>query len=345
MDPECAQVVAPRVTYHLPGDTGELELDLGLPKPPPGTDAATDGADASLPRYITDVRHALEAVLRRANLSIWLMIDRLDEVFPRRSELERTALRGLLRAMRILSSEPIRVKVFLRDDMLEHVVQGENGFVALTHVTARQADTLRWTEDQILTMVVKRMFANSRLREYLSVDSERLEASVDYRREAFAAIFPRTVHRGQKQSPTLTWIYARCADGRGVVTPRDVLDLLIRASQHQHDSCRSNPAGMSEWVITAPALKYGLDQLSLRKKTTYLQADFPQLWGHIERLMSGKTEYSDQALRRTFGAEWEQVTADLVSIGLLEKGTRRGEPAYVIPFLYRRGLELTQGRA
>lgn len=335
----------PKVTYTIPGGAGELELDLGLPGPSPRATVAAADDDTTLPRYITDVRHALEAVLRRANLSIWLMIDRLDEVFPRRSELERTALRGLLRALRILSSEPIRVKVFLRDDMLEHVVQGQDGFVALTHVTARQADTLRWTEDQVLTMVVKRMFANSQLREYLGIDGERLEASVDYRREAFAAVFPPTVHRGPKQSPTLTWIYARCADGRGVVTPRDVLDLLIRASQHQHDSCRANPEGTSEWIITAPALKYGLDELSVRKKTTYLQAEFPHLWGHIERLMNGKTEYNNRALRRTFGEEWERVSTDLISIGLFARGTRRGETVYVIPSLYRRGLELTQGRA
>jgi len=335
----------PRLTYRLPGDQGELDLDFGLPGPPAKSQTAPDEAGTALPRYLIDVRHALEAVLRRANLSIWLMIDRLDEIFPRRSDLERTALRGLLRAMRILSSDPIRVKVFLRDDMLEHVVQGQNGFVALTHITARQADTLGWTEEQILTMAVKRIFANPPLREYLRVDGERLEASADYRREAFDTVFPPTVHRGKKQSPTLTWIYTRCADGRGVVTPRDVLDLLIRASQHQQDTCRTNPAGLSESVITAPALKYGLEQLSVRKRTTYLEAEFPHIWGHIERLMGGKTEYSEQALRRTFGSEWDRVTTDLASIGVFAKGTRRGAPAYVIPFLYRRGLELTQGRA
>ena len=62
--------------------------------------------------------------------------------------------------MRYFASPSIRVKVFLRDDMLEQVVRTENGFTALTHVTVRQADTLRWTQDQILAMVVKRFFAN-----------------------------------------------------------------------------------------------------------------------------------------------------------------------------------------
>ena len=62
-------------------------------------------------------------MLDASQLSLWLMVDRLDEVFPRRSDVERTALRGLLRAMRYFASASIRVKVFLRDDMLEQVVR------------------------------------------------------------------------------------------------------------------------------------------------------------------------------------------------------------------------------
>ncbi len=178
------------LTYTLPSNQGELSLDLGGNRPTGGQEAPPPQAGAELPQYLGDVRHTLEAVLRKADLSIWLMVDRLDEIFPRRSPLERTALRGLLRAMRILSSDPIRVKIFLRDDMLEQVVEGKDGFVGLTHIMARQADTLRWTEDQILSMVGKRIFANRPMREYLGVDIERLEASAEYRTEAFYMVFP-----------------------------------------------------------------------------------------------------------------------------------------------------------
>src|SRR6266849_2587857 len=124
------------------------------------------------------------------------MVDRLDEIFPRRSDVERTALRGLLRAMRYFSSPSIRVKVFLRDDMLEQVVRTDSGFTALTHVTVRQADTLRWTQDQILAMVVKRFFANDDLSAYLEIDRTRLDASAAYRTQSFDRIFPPTVFRG-----------------------------------------------------------------------------------------------------------------------------------------------------
>ena len=60
----------------------------------------------------------------------------------------------------------IRIKIFLRDDMLEQAVSVPEGFTALTHLTARQADTLRWSEENILTMLVKRLFANEALRKY-----------------------------------------------------------------------------------------------------------------------------------------------------------------------------------
>jgi len=335
----------PTLTFKLPQDHGEIELDLGLPKPADTSGGSPGEREDELPRFLMDVRSTLEAVLKHVKLSLWLMVDRLDEIFPRRSRMERVALRGLLRAMRILSCNQIRVKVFLRDDMLEHVVRGENGFVALTHVTARAADTLRWTEEQVMSLVVKRIFANQALCDYCDVNKVRLDASAEYRRESFYKVFPPRVNRGAKQSPTLTWIYTRCADGRGVVTPRDVLDLLIRARQWQEDACRGNLAGTSDWMIGPQALQYGLAELSKRKRLTYLEAEFPHLWPEIAKMIGGKAEYSEAALGKTFGAGWRRILDDLVSVGVLASVTRRGQPAFIIPIVYRRGLEVTQGRA
>jgi hypothetical protein len=147
----------PALKYNLPNDAGELELDLlGNPK----QRSTPDRPPNELPKYVSEIREALEEVLKKSDLSLWLMVDRLDEVFPRRSEIERRALRGLLRAMRLFTSNRLRVKIFLRDDMLDNLVKGGEGFTALTHVTARKADTLRWDNDQILAMLAKRFFSN-----------------------------------------------------------------------------------------------------------------------------------------------------------------------------------------
>ena len=335
----------PKVKYTPPDNSGEWEFDLFGSVRPPVKEPVSDGTQHDLPKYINEIKVALEAVLQRCELSLWLMIDRLDEIFPRRSDLEKRALRGLLRAMMYFTSTSIRVKVFLRDDMLDQVVRTGNGFTALTHVTARQADTLRWTQEQILSFVVKRIFANPPIALFLKVNKDHLEANATYRSECFYKVFPPTVYRGSNQSPTLRWICSRCSDGRGVITPRDVLDLLIRAKQRQYDECTANPDEAVNWIIGSAALQYGFEELSKRKRQTYLEAEFPHLWKHIEKFIKGKTDYDEHSLRTLLGRDWEMITEDLTSIGLFSKTKKGSQVIYSVPFLYRDGLQLTRGKA
>lgn len=327
----------------FPQDAGAIEIDFfGNPiKPGP----EKPGKPIDVPQYVAEIKETLEAVLERTQLSIWLMVDRLDEVFPRRSSLETRALRGLLRSTRLFATQAIRIKIFLRDDMLEQVVSTPEGFTALTHLTARQADTLRWSDDQILTMIVKRLFANDEIRKYLKVDMARLDSDQQYRNVCFYNFFPETVHTGAKQSPTLRWIYNHTMDGRGTVTPRDILDLLTKAKQCQQDIFKANPTGQSSWLIGPQAMLYGLEELSKRKRDTYLRAEFPHLWPNIEQLQGGKSEYSVGALQGLFGKHWEKVISDFISIGLIKRQERSGSESFWIPFLYRKGLDLSQGRA
>ena len=194
-------------------------------------------------------------------------------------------------------------------------------------------------------MIVKRFVANSHLAAYLGLKREQIDASTAYRTECFNAIFPPTVFKPPKQSTTLRWICKRCADGRGVITPRDVLDLLIRSTQRQQDICRANPEGTSHCVIDAAAILYGFEELSKRKRDTYLQAEFPHLWTDMEKFSGGKADYSEDALRDLLGARWKEVTENLPSIGFLFKGVKNNEPLFSIPFLYRHGMNLTQGSA
>jgi hypothetical protein len=194
-------------------------------------------------------------------------------------------------------------------------------------------------------MVVKRFFANGPLVSYLELNSEQLEASAAYRAQCFEKLFPPTVFKGTRQSPTIRWLYNRCADGRGVVTPRDVLDLLIRAKQRQQDIYAADPEGTSDQIIGAAAILYGFEELSKRKRQTYLQAEFPHLWKGIEKFYGGKTDYSADALHTLLGSDWRPTVEHLSAIGFFSKGRKGGEEIYSIPFLYRHGMNLTQGKA
>ena len=63
------------------------------------------------------------------------------------------------------------------------------------------------------------------------------------------------------------------------MTPRDVLDLLIRAKQRQQDTYAADPDGESDYIIGTNAIQYGFEELSERKRETYLQAEFPHFCG------------------------------------------------------------------
>jgi hypothetical protein len=335
--------IRPKISCKPDSNKFELEI-FGEPKKHEAA-AGSPNAQRALPKYFHHVKSDLEKILLRSKLQLWLMIDRLDEIFPRRTELETRALRGLLRTSRLFESKEIRVKIFLRDDILDQITDTKDGFTALTHLTARQADKLRWSEEQILKLVVKRLFTSKELCHLLNIDPKTLDSASEYQQEAFYRVFPPTVHTGQNQSSTLRWIYNHTMDGRGVVTPRDVIDLLTHAKQHQQDQFGADSGGTSEWVIGPDAVIYGLEELSLHKRDTYLKAEFPHFWPHIQKFKKGKTEYSEEALARLLGKQGKKIRDDLISIGVLRQTQRKGVPSYKIPFVYWKGLELIRGTA
>ncbi len=323
---------------------GSYEIDLFGNRVEPQESAHSD-EPAELPRYINQVKDDLEAILAKANLNLWMMVDRLDEIFPRRTEMETHALRGLLRTLKMFQSPHLRVKIFLRDDILGQVTSGNEGFTALTHITSRQSDKMQWSEEQILTLIVNRLFASEALRTYLKVDKHKLASSKAYQQQVFYWVFPPTVHTGSRQSNTLRWIYTHTMDGNRVVTPRDVIDLLTRAKQKQQDELQASRNGPLEWIIGPSAIQYGLAELSKRKRDTYLKAEFPRFWPNIELFAKGKTKYSEAALKKLLGKDWQKIVDDLLSIGFLQDGEQKGSRILEIPFVFRDGLGLTRGKA
>src|SRR5262249_48770691 len=155
-----------------------------------------------------------------------------------------------------------------------------------------------------------------------------------YQEDFFYRVFPRTVHSGKRQSQTLRWIYTHTQDGKGVVTPRDVIDLLTRAKQRQQDELRNSQNSPLDWIIGPQAIRYGLTELSKRKRDTYLKAEFPHFWPHIEKFIAGKTQYSEKASGKLLGSKWAEVVSDLVSIGLLTETKTQGKRMLKIPFIF-----------
>ncbi|MGD0280549.1 MAG: hypothetical protein ABSC11_14775, partial [Smithella sp.] len=64
------------------------------------------------PIYLASFRDQLADILGKNKIKIWVMLDRLDEVFPHRSEVEKIGLRGLLKASYNFSHPNLRTKIF-----------------------------------------------------------------------------------------------------------------------------------------------------------------------------------------------------------------------------------------
>jgi hypothetical protein len=208
----------PRVAWTPADNVGQFELSLG--DNVQNSQVGPKDADPRMPVYIDATASRLEQILIKTDLCLWLMVDRLDELFARRSETETRALRGLLQTLRLFRSDRIRVKVFLRDDILDQII-GDQGFTALTHVAARRSDILRWSEEQILTMIVRRIFANDAVRRRFNVDKQLLVSSIEYQRQQFYKVFANHVHR----PPIKAIPYAGY-----ITTPRTEEALLLRVT-------------------------------------------------------------------------------------------------------------------
>ena len=69
------------------------------------------------------------------------------------------------------------------------------------------------------------------------------------------------------------------------------------------------------------------------------------MWPNIAKLIGGKTEYTKNALQKIYGKGTEKIIEDFVSLGVLRPRTKNKMDNYWIPHLYRKGLELSQGKA
>jgi len=307
-------------------------------RPEMGVEFDVDKNLSSHPAYIGDIRDVLCSLLQKNKFRIWIMLDRLDEVFQRRSAEEENGLKGLLKASYNLSQPELRIKVFLRDDIIEQLATSKDGFTAMTHVTDRASSTMRWTKDNILLLIVKRLYAIHSIAEVFPVDQEKLDRDPSYREECFYSVFPPRVGK----LLTLDWIMNVLSDGKGIVTPRDVIDLFNLAKAIEFKDFQLNKSNR-DFLVSPESLKNALEHLSKEKRDKFLMAEFPHMRDDILKLEGNYSIHNAQSLEHLFNTNWNKVVADFISIGLLKHDPKKA--SYKIPKIWLKGLRITQGKA
>ena len=288
------------------------------------------------PIYLTDLKNTIVSILDKNKIKIWIMLDRLDEVFLHRSLVEKNGLKGLLKAAYNFSHPSLRVKVFLRDDIIEYLAA--DGFTALTHVTDRCSSTMTWSKDDILYLITKRIAASEYLRYEYGINSDRIDSDKPYRKELFYKIFPPLIGK----TPTFDWLFNCCSDGNDIVTPRDIIDFFRFAKSFQFKKFKLT-AQKQDFLIEEDSFKKALEVLSKHKKALYLFAEFPHLKEFILKFEGGCSEHNAESLQSILGGNWIKIVEELKSIGFLKHVPKSG--IYKIPVIWREGLSIKRKKA
>ncbi len=279
----------------------------------------------------------LNECLKDLGLTVWIMLDRLDEAFQGYPAIEKPALRALLRTyLDLLEFEQLKIKLFVRKDLFRKVVQG--GFVNLTHINAKRLDII-WDEEDLRSLLCKRVRRNM---DFIS----RLGVGDKSDQELFSILFPDQVDIGPRKPKTWAWMMSRIRDGNNIKPPRNLIDLAKKAHEAQQRVEERLPREYSSHIplIEAESIRKALQKLSEDRVQDTLLAEAMDLAPVIEKFQDGKAEHNVTSLSRILGVPESDVKVSvkpLVEMGFLEE---IGE-SYKVPMLYRDGLQITQGKA
>ena len=329
------------VSRFLQPQSAEVKLTMsesGVPIVTPKIEFGTTPASQVVP----EVRHEdalglLNRCLQECDLSVWIVLDRLDEAFQGFPETEVPALRALFRTyLDLLEFDKVRLKLFVRKDLFRKITYG--GFVNLTHINARKIEIV-WDEEDLLNLLCRRIRESDGLLQILG-----LEGGSDT--DVFAAIFPAQVDAGDRKPTTWNWMMSRIRDGNEVRPPRNLIDLvgMAKEAQLRREERSSREFDAEHPVIEADSIRRALERLSTQRVEDTLLAEAGRLSEKIERFRGGKAEHNADSICRILNLKISDVAdaiKPLVELGFLEQ---TGE-TYKVPILYRDGLSITQGKA
>jgi hypothetical protein len=295
---------------------------------------------------IEHVYDLLTKSLKSNKISLWIIIDRLDVAFLESEELETNALRALFKTYLDLSLySEIKIKIFLRDDIWNRITS--EGFREASHITKFQS--LGWTRESLLNLLIRRILDNSPLITQLNINKDEVLSDIDKQEELFYALFPRQIDIGAKKPQTLEWVLTRTKDGKGVNTPRELIQLFTHAKEIESKRIENGINDLTDnLIISRQALKEAVKEVSKQRMEQTIYAEFPILKEVIEKLRGDKAEHTFSTLSSKWNLSEEETNntiKKLLQIGFLEQKGDKQNSKYLIPFMYRPYLGIVQGKA
>lgn len=320
VDPSGHTTVTGSIDFSVPSDRAEIGANHEGP-------TRLRFANAMMAEILRETIKILGELRQRC----WIIFDRLDEAFLVDRNLERIALRGLLRAhMNICTyGHTLRPKLFLRSDLYDRITE-QSGFVNASHL---RRSILDWNYDSLTDLIFQRVVTSQKLRRIFNiprrVDNDRA------RRTQLMKLLPSAMD-GRN---TITWMFAVTTDGTEQPNPRNVLTLLREARQHAMQSANRNDEDFETYkaLIPATSLTEGRRKVSEARLYNNIYAEFNHLRPHVERLQGPIGNFTRRRLasRLKLPADSPKLTdaiEDLVYAGVLR---RQAGDVYVIAELFK----------
>jgi hypothetical protein len=288
------------------------------------------------PLQLQEVFAIANRILSQDSRTLWVAIDELDKVAIN-GDAGKDQTAEVLSALMQTHSElfpldRIRFKLFIRSDIYEGLT-----YVDKDHFT-NSILRLKWQSEDLTIMLALRIRAstgqnNGPLR--LAEAGNLIDELFDWPREV----------------ANFDGILSELRDGRGSVTPRDLLNFAIKAKQAQKrfNSFGINPS--SRGIISSASVEEGLKGASRAKLEDFLTT-FPNIHKRFVNLQGHSShDLPREELQRLLNIP-DTLNLDLAleefwRIGAIGK---KGEKPvhltdeFVVPPIYRRALNLKEGR-
>lgn len=312
--------------------------EFGIPIYTPKVIVGKKDKDEAVPIEIISHDEAftiLENVLAERDITVWIVLDRLDEAFIGRPDIEIPALRALTRTfMDLKQYEHIELKLFVRNDLFRKITQ--EGFVNLTHVNARRT-RIEWEEKDLFELVCCRIRNNAEILRVLGLNRLHDKA-------LFNSVFPAKVDL----TTTWKWMLNQIKDGNKEYAPRNLIDLCIFARDFQikKDRNSSREYDHTNPIIDSESLKKAGNKLSSQRLEDTLMAEYGNdVKAAIKAFRNSKAVHTEQTIAELFKnsdiIQVRFIVKVLCDVGFLEQV---GD-TYCIPILYRASLNITKGKA
>jgi hypothetical protein len=299
---------------------------------------------AELALQVDHTWKALDKGMEQDRKRLVLCLDGLDAAFKADAKRRERALVSLFTAWQatFATLRCVELKVFLRVDLWERL-----SFPEKSHFRGKEMK-LAWDTQNLWRLVLKRAIAAPEFGHWcekpiapVSLTERSVELAGENELYPYLdRLFEHHIWAG-KNSLSRNWIRRRLADAKDTIYPRDLLCLFQDAIRTERERLRKGSRTSENAVISRESLSAALPPTS-RQRVDAVREEYPEL-GNVLELLRGLPASGDlKGLTADIAAKAPGgMTAD-TAIDLLSEASvlRIHEGTYVVPDLYRHGLEM-----